>query len=140
MPYYFRKLFKCIETATNMDLGRKVTGGKYHKLRKKRLHEFKSQPRVVRLGAVKRKCLSGRGGHCKMVLMSADIANVLDKKSGKIKPSKIKNVLETPSNRFLARQNVLVKGAIIETELGKARVTNRPSQEGSINAVLLENL
>ena len=71
--------------------------------------------------------------------MSTDIANVLDKKSGKIKQAKIKNVIETPSNRFLARQNVLVKGAIIDTELGKARVTNRPSQEGSVNAILLEN-
>ena len=122
-----------------MDLGRKITGGKYHQRRKKRLHEFKSQPRVVKLGTVKRKCLRIRSGSCKTILMSTDIANVLDKKTNKIKQAKIKNVIETPSNRFLARQNILVKGAVIETELGKARVTNRPSQEGSVHAVLLEN-
>jgi small subunit ribosomal protein S8e len=122
-----------------MNTGRKITGGKYHQRRKKRLYEFDSKPRTVKLGAVKRKCLRIRSGKCKTILMSSDIANVLNKKTGKIKQAKIKNVAETPSNRFLARQNVLVKGAIIETELGKARVTNRPSQEGSINAVLLDN-
>ena len=57
---------------------------------------------------------------------------------GKSKKATITNVSETPSNRFLARQNVLVKGAIIETDLGKARVTNRPSQEGQIQAILIE--
>ena len=50
----------------------------------------------------------------------------------------IKNVLETPSNRFLARQNIITKGTILETELGKVRVTNRPSQEGVINGILIE--
>ena len=50
----------------------------------------------------------------------------------------LKNVLETPSNRFLARQNILTKGAIVETESGKAKITNRPSQEGSVQGVLIE--
>ena len=54
------------------------------------------------------------------------------------KKSKIKNVAETPSDRFLAKQNILVKGAIIDTEIGKARITNRPGQEGFINAVILD--
>ena len=46
--------------------------------------------------------------------------------------------LKTPSNRFLARQNILTKGTIIETELGNVKITNRPSQEGCINGVLVE--
>ena len=50
----------------------------------------------------------------------------------------IKNVLETPSNKFLARQNVLTKGTIVETELGKVRITNRPTQEGMINGILVK--
>ena len=50
-----------------------------------------------------------------------------------------KMLIETPQNRFLARQNRLLKSAIIETPLGKARITNRPSQEGQVNAVLLED-
>ena len=54
------------------------------------------------------------------------------------KKIEIKNVLETPSNRFLARQNIITKGTIVETELGKAKITNRPSQEGVVNGILIE--
>ena len=120
-----------------MDLGRKITGGKYHARRKKRLFERQSQQRVVALGNLKRKTINMRGGHVKTILLSANVANVLDK-TGKIKRADIKNVIETPQNRFFARENRLLKGAIIETSLGKARITNRPTQEGCVNAVLLK--
>ena len=50
----------------------------------------------------------------------------------------IQNVIETPSNRFLARQNIITKGTILETKLGEVKVTNRPSQEGMINGILME--
>ncbi len=72
----------------------------------------------------------------KTVLLNADNCNL--KTSKGIKKVKIKNVLETPQNPFLARQNRLMKGAIIETSEGKARITNRPTQEGCVNAVLIE--
>jgi small subunit ribosomal protein S8e len=32
----------------------------------------------------------------------------------------------------------VTKGAIIQTEIGKARVTSRPGQSGAINAVLID--
>ena len=121
-----------------MRTGRKITGGKYHKLRKKRLHELDRQARIVKLGKDKAKRLRVRGGNRKIILLSSEFANLYSKKTQKCKKVKIKNVLETPSNRFLARQNILVKGAIIETEAGKAKVTNRPSQEGSVQAILIE--
>ncbi len=116
--------------------GRKASGGKYKKARKKRKYEMPGQPRKVKLGPTKKKKIRMRGGKYKTVLLSCDEANVI-MPDGKAKKVKIKNVLETPSDRFLARQNILVKGAIIETELGKAKITNRPSQEGSVQAVLL---
>ena len=31
-----------------------------------------------------------------------------------------------------------MKGAIIETDIGKAKITNRPTREGSINAIILK--
>jgi small subunit ribosomal protein S8e len=120
-----------------MNKGRKITGGKYHANRKSKKYELPGIPRIVKLRPRKMKVLRTRGGHKKNVLLSEDSVNVLDKK-GKSKKVKLTNVVETPSNRFLARQNVLVKGAIIETEMGKARITNRPSQEGCVNAVLIE--
>jgi small subunit ribosomal protein S8e len=120
-----------------MRLGKKITGGKYHANRKSQKHELPGIPRIVKLRAKKTKVIRGRGGNKKLVLLSSDIANVTDFK-GKTKKSKIINVMETHANRFLARQNILIKGAIIETELGKARITNRPSQEGTINAILIK--
>jgi small subunit ribosomal protein S8e len=120
-----------------MRTGRKISGGLYHDSRKKKKFELAGTPRVVKLRPLKMKSMRGMGGNKKNVLLSSDIANITDKK-GKTKKSKIKNVAETKANRFLARQNIMIKGAIIETELGKARITNRPGQEGSINAVLLE--
>ena len=118
--------------------GRKITGGKYKDLRKKKKFSLSGFTRKVKLGVIKQKVLRGLGGKEKTVLLSADYANIMDLKAKKAKKAKITNVLETPSNRFLARQNILVKSAIIETELGKAKITNRPSQEGSIQAVLLK--
>ena len=119
-----------------MNQGRKISSGKYHANRKSRLYEKAGQDRHVMLGEVRRKILRARGGNNKPILSRANIANVSDGK--KIQPATITNVLETPSNKFLARQNRLMKGAIIETSLGKARVSNRPSQEGQINAILIE--
>ncbi len=119
-----------------MNKGRKITSGKYHKQRKKKLHERKVQERTVFLGPPKKKTLRGRGGSIKTVLLSTNMANILVK--DKTQKTQIKNVLETPQNRFLARQNRLLKSAIIETPLGKAKITNRPSQEGQINAILIE--
>lgn len=120
-----------------MDLGRKITGGKYHAARKSKKYELSGIPRIVKLRPRKLKILRVTGGNKKDVLLSCDIANVTNK-AGKTKKAKITNVVETRSNRFLARQNIMVKGAIIDTELGKARITNRPSQEGMVNAVLIE--
>lgn len=119
-----------------MALGRKVTGGKYHARRKKRFYERQNQENLVVLGETKRKNLRVKGGRNKTVLLKSNIANIFV--NGKVKKAEIKNVEETPQNKFFARQNRLVKSAVIETSLGKARITNRPTQEGHINAVLIE--
>ena len=119
-----------------MKAGRKATGGRYKRPKKKKLTEKPGQTRIVKLGDKKTKTLRTKGGSKKLVSFLGNMANVISK--GKSKKSTIKNVIETPSNTFLARQNILIKGAIIETELGKAKITNRPSQEGNIQAVLIE--
>jgi len=120
-----------------MNYGRKISGGKYHKQKKKKLYEVKGQERKVILGETKRKILRVKGGNKKTVLLRSNSVNV--SMEGKIKKAEIKNVEETPQNKFLARENRLIKGAIIDTTVGKARITNRPSQEGQINAVLIKS-
>ena len=121
-----------------MRKGRKISGGKYKRQRKKKLYERINQARIVKLGETKKKTLRIRSGKIKTVLLSSNIANLIDKKTRKSKKVKIKNVIETPANRFLARQNVLIKGAIIETDAGRAKITNRPSQEGCVQCILIE--
>lgn len=119
-----------------MNKGRKTTGGRYKKNRKKKLYELAGQKKTVKVGEERRKTKKVRGGHKKIFLLRARQINIQEgKKSRKLE---IKNVLETPSNRFLARQNILTKGAIVETEIGRVRITNKPSQEGMINGVLIE--
>ena len=117
--------------------GRKITGGRYHKQKKKKLYDQVRIPRVVKIGETKKKTLKLRGGSKKIVLLATNIVNILSKDK-KVKKVKIKTVLETPSNRFLARQNILTKGSVIDTEAGKAKITNRPGQEGQVNAILIE--
>lgn len=119
-----------------MKQGRKISGGKYTKSRKKKRYESSKQKRVVKINEDKKKKLKTRGGNEKIVLLGAKTINVQIK--GKTKKAEIKNVLETPSNRFLARQNVLTKGTVIETDLGKVKITNRPTQEGVVNGILVE--
>jgi len=119
-----------------MNKGRKISGGKYHKRRKKKLYERRNEEKTAIVGEPKSKKIRGRGGNIKTIILKTNTVNIATE--GKTKKATIKNVLETPQNRFLARQNRLTKGAIIETSLGKAKITNRPSQEGHINAILLK--
>ncbi len=77
----------------------------------------------------------GRGGASKSRLKYAATANLLTKQG--YKKVKIKAIIESPDNRNFARLNIITKGTIIDTELGKAVVTNRPGREGSINAKLV---
>ena len=120
-----------------MKTGRKISGGKYKKQRKRRIRDLQGQRRIVKLGKNRRKTKRTSGGNKKVVLFLAEEINV-KLKDGKIKRTKIKNVLETPANKFLARQNVITKGSILETELGKVKVKSRPSQSGILNGILID--
>src|SRR4030042_1158930 len=132
-----RKVFKQKIKDEYMNKGRKISGGKYVANKKKKFYEIAGQRRIIKLGEEKRKTKRTKGGNIKTLLLGAKFINVITK-AKKQKRAEIKNVLETPSNRFLARQNVITKGAILETDLGKVKVTNRPSQEGIINGILIE--
>jgi len=120
-----------------MKLGKKTSGGKYIKRRKKKSYEIAGQRRIVKLGEEKKKIKRTKGGNKKIVSLSAKFVNFMDKNK-KTKKVEIKNVLETPSNRFLARQNIITKGTIVETEFGKVKITNRPTQQGFVNGILIE--
>jgi len=70
-------------------------------------------------------------------LLSTEYANVVDPDSGTTKKVKIVDVLENPANIDYSRRGVITKGAVIKTEMGIARVTSRPGQNGVVNAILI---
>ena len=74
-----------------MKKGKKVSGGKYIKSRKKKLYERPGQKRVIKLGNEKRKTKRIMGGNEKTYLLGAKFVNV--KSKDKSKKFEIKNVL-----------------------------------------------
>ena len=116
---------------------RKMTGGRYIAYRHKRKFELAKQSTLTGLG--EKKNIRGRviGGGIKYRLLQCNIANVYDPKTKKYSKATIKTMVENPANRHYVRRNIMTKGTIIDTDLGKAKITNRPGQEDVINAVLI---
>ncbi len=117
---------------------RSYTGKLLKAHRKKRKYELGRVQVETLIGERKVKKERVRGGNIKVKLVRDKYANVYVPSEGRVVRAEIKNVANNPAHVHYARRNVITKGAIIETSLGKARVTNRPSQEGIINAVLVE--
>ena len=117
---------------------RKPTGGRKRPYRKMRKYERGGDPVLTILGERRIREKRARGGGVKYALASDSYANVLDPKTKTAKKLKILRVLSNPASRDLERRGVITRGAVIETEAGKAKVTSRPGQDGIINAVLIE--
>jgi len=115
----------------------KPSGSRYIAFRKKKQHELGSRPVLTKIGATKKKTMRKLGGSIKQSLVASDVANVLNPKTKKFAKAKIKTVVESKANKNYIRRNIMVKGSVIDTELGKAKITSRPGQDGVINAVLI---
>ncbi|MFA6048529.1 MAG: 30S ribosomal protein S8e [Candidatus Micrarchaeia archaeon] len=84
-----------------------------------------------------RVSFKSKGGRRKVAAEHVLYANVTIS-PGKAKKAKILNVVQSPDNRHYARENVMTRGAIIDTEAGKAKITSRPGQSGVVNAILVK--
>ncbi|KYK34525.1 MAG: 30S ribosomal protein S8e [Theionarchaea archaeon] len=115
---------------------RSRTGKLLRKSRKKRKRELGRVFIETKIGPEKKKIQRTYGGNKKVKLQRTEYANVVTKEG--TKKTKIISVLDNQANRHYVRRNIITKGALIETELGKAQVTSRPGQHGVINAVLTE--
>ena len=119
---------------------KKPSGGKrnwYYKVKRKYAYGRPFVPAILS-DKEERILIRVRGGNYKVRLKKVAYANVTDPETGETKKARILGVVETQANREFARRGIIVKGAVIETELGKARVTSRPGQDGVVNAVLLK--
>lgn len=118
------------------ELGRKNTGGKIQIARKKRKYELGRDATHTRIGEESTRIVRTKGGNKKIRLSAMSFVNVNDKET--TKKVKILEVVTNPANPDLARRKVVTKGAIVKTEIGEARITSRPTQDGIANAVLLK--
>jgi len=116
---------------------RKVTGGRLILNRGKRKFETGREAGDTTIAPVRKKKISTMGGNIKIRLLRCDVACVSDPTTGKTSKIKIQSVVDNKANLNYIRRNIITKGAVIKTELGDAMVTNRPSQCGTVNAVLL---
>jgi small subunit ribosomal protein S8e len=115
---------------------RKITGGKKRRNRKPRKREIGSFPTNTTLSSEEERVMARvYGGNRKIRVKKALYVNIQNP-DGTSKKVKILRILETPMNPDYVRRGIIVKGAIIETEAGRAIVTSRPGQDGVINAVL----
>ncbi len=118
---------------------RKISGGRKRPYRKKRKYELGRFPTNTKLSNRDRVVIERvRGGNIKVRVREASYVNLTNPETGETKKVKIIKIVETPDNREHARLGIITKGTIIETELGLARVTSRPGQDGVVNAVLIE--
>jgi len=117
---------------------RKLTGGRRVPSRGRRGFEKDGYSTETVLGGKRLNVRRVRGGSTKVSAVLMDTANVVDPATHTSKKVKISKVVSNSANRDYERRGVMTKGAVIETEAGRARVTSRPSQDGVVNAVLLQ--
>jgi small subunit ribosomal protein S8e len=116
---------------------RSKTGRRIRYARGKRKFEIGRERHLTTIGDPRYKKVRTKGDNRKMRAKTINIAYVIDPKNNKTSKSEIISVVENKANIHYVRRNILNKGAIIETKLGKAKVTSRPGQIGKVNAVLL---
>ncbi|QLH75386.1 MAG: 30S ribosomal protein S8e [Methanomassiliicoccales archaeon] len=117
---------------------RKPSGGRLRLGRKKRRFEIGSEPSFTLIGEERKQVLRTRGGNTKVRMLRAMYANVVDPATNKTTRVKIVTVKKNSANPNYVQRNIINKGAIIQTEVGLAKVTSRPGQDGSISAVLVK--
>ncbi len=118
--------------------GRKYTGGRKVPMRGRRKFEIDRYPNEAIVGSTQIVTRRVRGSNTKAAFKTADFANIIDKESNKVTKSKILRVTKNPANKDYERRGVISKGALIETELGVAKVVSRPGQHATINAILVK--
>ena len=117
---------------------RKPSGGRRVQARGKRSTEISTEKQMALIGEPKRKIYRRTGGNTLVRVLAANKVSINNPKTGKTVLGTIENVVENESDPNYVRRNVLVKGAIIETDKGRVRITSRPGKDGVINGVLLE--
>ncbi len=111
---------------------------KESRARKKRKYGIGRFATETAIGEKKAKKVKAKGGSEKTKLVRAEKCNVLV--DGKNVVCDIVTVKENPASRDFSRRNIITKGALLTVKSPDGKdldvvVSNRPGQEGSLNAV-----
>ena len=110
------------------------TGGKRIKFRDKKLAHIGGVFTATKVAKEDERVVArGRGASKKTKLKRAGFVNAKNK-DGKIVKTKIVSIVESHNPEYV-RQGIITKGAVLNTEIGKVRVTNRVGQDGIVNGV-----
>jgi small subunit ribosomal protein S8e len=116
---------------------RKFTGKKLRHVHKKRKKDIERPPIETEIGKERKKKQRTWGGNHKLKLYSSSQINVTDPTTNKTQKTKIVDFEENKASKDLNRRHILTKGAIVQTELGKVKITSRPGQHGVLNGILI---
>jgi small subunit ribosomal protein S8e len=120
---------------------RKPSGGRLKRpsaYRGKRRTEIAAEKQFTMIGDTSRKVYRKRSGSSTVRVLSDNIINVADKKTGKTVVATLQSVSDNTADPNFVRRNIMTKGAIVDTDKGPVRITSRPGSHGVINGVLLE--
>ena len=116
---------------------RKPSGGRYHTSRGKKRSEIGRAPAETHIGEERKKIVRTYGGNRKVRALRMDYATVANPATGETRTAKIEAVEANSANPNYVRRGLLTRGAVIRTDMGRARIVSRPGQDGVVNAVLL---
>ena len=108
-----------------------------NRYRGKRRTEIASEKQFATIGEPVRKVYRKRSGLQTVRILADEIVNVNDPSKGITKQAKLVTVVDSPADVNYVRRNILTKGAVVETDMGKVRLTSRPGKDGVLNGVLL---
>jgi len=115
---------------------RKRTGGRRRPQHKKKKHELGREPTETTVGEPRIRTVDAQGNTEKVRALSTNVANVAT--GDETVEAEILDVVENAANPNYVRRNIVTKGAVVETSAGRARVTSRPGQTGTVSAVQVE--
>ena len=87
----------------------------------------------------KRKNYRKRGKSQTVRVLGANSVNVNDPKTGTTVSATISTVIENGADPNYVRRNIITKGAIVDTDKGRVRITSRPGMHGVVSGILLED-
>ena len=117
---------------------RKPSGGRKVQARGKRATEISTEKQFALVGEPKRKVYRKTGGNTMVRVMAANQVSINLSKTVNTSLCTMQSVVVIASDPNYVRRNILVKGAVIDTDQGRVRITSRPGKDGVINGVLLE--